>query len=711
MVNPPGASEGPNSSNIDIPQTMHLAEEAFSEGNFQKSEKYLKQVLGIEPTNAVALHLLGTIANAVGKLDIAKKLLKAAIQTSPNTTLFHANIAEILRKMGEFEEAKMHCERAISIDAKHVGALGNLALIYFDQKDYSKAKELHNKVLELQPHHLATLNNMGSIARIEGNPEAAEVYYRKAIEANPRAFDPLNNLGELLVRKNEAEEALTLFATLLREHPRNPTGLVNSGLAFMAVGNFEKAKNNFSSAIEIDPKNRPALGGLVMAGLDAKKFTEAETAALRIIENYPESADGYSLMGSVCFAQGLAEKAEQYYQKALSIDKNFISAKSGLGQVYMEQGDLERAEELFKECVFSGQKVEGRTPEGLYSLITVKKVKAGDPEIDLLKKDAEKLNGKITTAQAISLNFALGKMYDDLGEGDKAFPHYQEACKIKRSTIQHSTYNRLSSIEKIKKVFTADLMKEHSGQGHASEVPIFVLGMPRSGTTLTEQIIASHPNVFGAGELRNLSDLANQGAETGQPLFPHGITKLDAIDFQRYGKKYLNEIRLLDETSSKITDKMPANFNYVGLIHLILPKAKIIHVQRNPLDTCLSCYTRQFAVGQSFSYDLEELGMYYGSYLDIMEHWNNVLPSGSIYNIQYEDLVDNTEKEARALLEFCNLDWSDQCLEFYKNKTNIRTASVTQVRQPIYKSSKQRWKKYEKHLSPLIEALGSKINL
>ena len=161
--------------------------------------------------------------------------------------------------------------------------------------------------------------------------------------------------------------------------------------------------------------------------------------------------------------------------------------------------------------------------------------------------------------------------------------------------------------------------------------------MPRSGTTLTEQIIASHPKVFGAGELRNLSDLANQGAETGQPLFPHGITKLDAIDFQRYGKKYLNEIRLLDETSSKITDKMPANFNYVGLIHLILPKAKIIHVQRHPLDTCLSCYTRQFAVGQSFSYDLKELGMYYGSYLDIMEHWNNVLPSGSIYNIQYEN--------------------------------------------------------------------------
>ena len=164
----------------------------------------------------------------------------------------------------------------------------------------------------------------------------------------------------------------------------------------------------------------------------------------------------------------------------------------------------------------------------------------------------------------------------------------------------NTTDNRLSSIEKIKKVFTSDLMKKHTGKGHTSDVPIFVLGMPRSGTTLTEQIIASHPKVFGAGELRNLSDLANQGAETGQPLFPHGITKLDAIDFQRYGKKYLNEIRLLDETSSKITDKMPANFNYVGLIHLILPKAKIIHVQRHPLDTCLSCYTRQFAVGQSF---------------------------------------------------------------------------------------------------------------
>jgi hypothetical protein len=239
--------------------------------------------------------------------------------------------------------------------------------------------------------------------------------------------------------------------------------------------------------------------------------------------------------------------------------------------------------------------------------------------------------------------------------------------------------------------------------------------MPRSGTTLTETIIASHPMVYGAGELNDILEIASQAGgfgsanenSIGYPLNMQGITQ---AELKAMGERYIRGLQARAPASPRITDKMPANFNCLGLIHLMLPNAKIVHVKRNPIDTCLSCYTRLFNKSQLQSYDLQDIGRYYRNYATLMEHWRKVLPVGSFYEIQYEDIIADAEGQSRALIDYCGLEWNDACLDFHKTERNIRTASVTQVRQPIYKTSVEKWRHYEKHLGPLLDALGDLVS-
>lgn len=291
----------------------------------------------------------------------------------------------------------------------------------------------------------------------------------------------------------------------------------------------------------------------------------------------------------------------------------------------------------------------------------------------------------------------------------KAFEHFLAGAKLKRQRIPYSAENQDKLVENIRNTFTPERIAALSGQGDDTNVPIFVLGMPRSGTTLTETILASHPDVFGAGELPDLLQVAAEpvnGSEAGYPL---NLASVDGAALKQMGAKYLAQIRQRAPDATRITDKMPANYQAVGLIHLMLPNARIVHIKRNPVDTCLSAFTRLFKRSQYQTYDLVELGRYYRNYLDIMAHWRNVLPAGSFYELQYEELVANQEEETRKLLAFCNLGWDDACMSPHKTSRNVKTASVTQVREPVYTSSVERWRRYEKHLGPLLDALGDAI--
>src|SRR3990172_5848294 len=360
------------------------------------------------------------------------------------------------------------------------------------------------------------------------------------------------------------------------------------------MGEEAKARDSFMRALKITPDHAQAYAGLVLVSLELHKLNEGENHARKLVELEPEKAEYHSMLGSVLLAQGLTEEAEAAFNKAVGLAEDCVPARAGLGHVLMEKGNLEAAEKMFRSCL----KDEGETSPALYSLIQVKKMKPGDPEIALLEEDAKKLKGKVVASKAIPLNFALGKMYDDLGDYDRAFPYYMAGCSLKRKKMEYSMEEKEKGVRRIREVFTADFMARNSGKGNPSDLPVFVLGMPRSGTTLTEQIIASHPSVYGAGELRDMLNLVESfppGA-AGAP-FPARMLNMTAADLAAMGKEYVAGLKRRSPESLRITDKMPGNFHYIGLIKMILPNAKIVHVSRHPLDTCLSCFTRLFAHG------------------------------------------------------------------------------------------------------------------
>ncbi len=311
--------------------------------------------------------------------------------------------------------------------------------------------------------------------------------------------------------------------------------------------------------------------------------------------------------------------------------------------------------------------------------------------------------GTEARSDRMAMHFALGKAWMDVGDPAKAFAHLGQGNRMHREAISFDPEATNAWLKTVCGAYDRALYERLAGAGAPSEAPVFVLGMPRSGTSLVEQILASHPDVYGAGELSLLNRLVQPYggvAEAPRVLTPDLAKAL--------GEAYLAEIGRLSGCAARVVDKMPANFMMVGLIPLIMPNARIIHVRRDPIDTCLSCYSKYFAKEQQFSYDLAELGGFYRGYEDMMAYWRKLSPAPRLIEVQYEDVVDDLEGQARLMIDFLGLPWDEACLSFDKTKRPVRTASVNQVRQPIFKTSVGRWKSYAAQLKPLIDALGVK---
>jgi tetratricopeptide (TPR) repeat protein len=334
------------------------------------------------------------------------------------------------------------------------------------------------------------------------------------------------------------------------------------------------------------------------------------------------------------------------------------------------------------------------------SLVESKRFVDGDPHLGLIETLARDI-GSLSEEDQIYLHFALGKVYADLGQHERSFSHLIEGNRLKRKQIVYDEAAELARLERTRALFTAEVMRKARGCGDPSRVPVFIVGMPRSGTTLVEQILAAHPMVYGAGELSDFE--AVLAGLRGSIAARSGLGR---EELHQIGIRYLQRLRATAPSAERIIDKRLENFRYVGLIHLALPNARIVHVRRDPLDTCISCFSILFMHNyQPFSYDLAELGRYYRANAALMEHWREVLPSEQMLEVQYEELVVNFEPLARRIVAYCGLEWDAACLEFHKTKRPVWTASVIQVRQPIYRSSIGRWKVYEDMLRPLSEAL------
>jgi hypothetical protein len=307
----------------------------------------------------------------------------------------------------------------------------------------------------------------------------------------------------------------------------------------------------------------------------------------------------------------------------------------------------------------------------------------------------------ISLADRATLHFGLGKAFLDIGDSERAFRHYNVGNRLKRSTFAYDPDANARWMTRIAEVFSSALLATKADMGAHSDLPVFVVGMPRSGTTLIEQILASHPMVHGAGELKRLQTLVD-----GIEGFPVSVTNLARTQFEALGHAYLAFVKPTADGRRRVVDKMPSNFLHAGLIRFILPDARIIHCRRDPADTCLSCYTKLFAGEQAFAYDQTELGQFHRSYQALTTHWRETLPASHFLEVGYEAVVDDVEAQARRMLEFLGLPWNDSVLRFHETERPVRTASVNQVRQPIYRTSAGRWRKHAAHLQPLLAALN-----
>ena len=494
---------------------------------------------------------------------------------------------------------------------------------------------------------------------------SAEVKAKKLIKKFPNFQAVYNLLGLCLQSQKKFLEAIKYYKIAIQNNPNFFVAINNLGLTYHNMYDLKNAQHYYERAIEINPK-----------------FTHP----ISNLGNIKKELNNY-------------EEAIKCYKLALSIDNKLYIVLHNLGMAYQALGKFEESKKYFETVLKNNPKFTRADRSLSMSL----KYDINNPHLKSMENKIK--DQSLNNFQKIELYFGLGKAYEDIKNYKKSFENYKLGNKIKRDAIKYQINDDVKLFENIKNSFSNINFQNLENVGNKSNKMIFILGMPRSGTTLVEQIIANHKNVYGAGELRDLTQIIKENFLVNDKIkFPEKFNIKDQNFFSNMGTKYLENLDRYNTNKNYITDKAPLNFKWIGLIKLILPKSKIIHCTRDPKDTCLSLFKNFFEGELNFSYNLEEAGKYYKLYQNLMEFWKQLLPD-FIYDISYEKLVENQEFESRKLLDFCNLDWDKNCLTFYRNKRGIVTASFAQARKPIYKNSVNSWQNYKNELLPMFKIL------
>jgi len=637
-------------------------------GRLDEAEQLYRAVLKVAPDHFGATHYLGLARTQQGRLDEAEALLQRAVTLEPNSAEARNNLGVALVALDRHEEAVARYEQAVALNPEYTEAHGNLG---------------------------AALNKLQRY-------EEAIAHFERALELNPNLAEAHNDIGNALVALKRHEESVERYRRALAIRPRFAEAHYHLGNALALLDRHAEAIPHFEAALDLDSNAGEVHASLGSALSALDLYDEAVVHLRTALDLQPSSPQAHWHLGSALESAGRSEEAVACHLRALEIEPTYAEAHNGLGFSLLSLGRVAEGRRALEQAI----ELAPKSGSFHRNLAMSKRFNAGDSQLPVMEELAGDMISLDETEQ-MELHFALGKAYADLGRLEEAFRHLAVANAVKRKRLRYDATVALDQLNRIRKVFTPQFIQQKSGRGQCSDLPVFIVGMPRSGSTLIEQILASHPAVYGAGELPKFGQAASGlcGISAATPS-AEGLADLPAERFGELGARYLDSLGVLAPDAQRITDKFLANFRMIGLIHLALPRARVIHAGRDPLDTCLSCFERHFAKSSlPFTYDLAELGRYYRAYDALMAHWREVLPAGTILEVQYEDMVADFEPQARRIIAYCGLDWDERCLAFFKTKRPVHTASAAQVREPLYRSSVGRWHSATHLLRPLLDEL------
>ncbi|MFL2701636.1 MAG: sulfotransferase family protein [Gammaproteobacteria bacterium] len=656
---------------VSLETAYKNAADLLRKREFNLAEQQLSEILKKFPDDPNALRLSGVSSLEQEKPEVALIPLQKAIRVAPEFIQAHENLAQAWTQLGDLKKAEACFKKCLEIDPSNFSNWKSLGDVLSDQRKDEEADKAYKNAISTDKKYLDLQKAMSQVQK--GNLGEAERIYREILSDDPNNVDALRLLALLASRTGAVDQAINMLENCIKISP-------DYALAWENLAKMYRQKD--------DPDS------LQKAALCFSKATELR----------PDWAEGWAGLGTMQTRSSQHEEGIESYKTSIELKDNQPRVHLSLGHVYKTTGNQEACINSYNDAI----SLDNNFGEAYWSLANLKTYKFSDEEISSMEKRVELT--EVPEREKVHFLFSLGKAFEDMGNYDESFKYYKRGNDLNRGRTTYDPKAIEALSERLKLFFTEDRFNKYKDFGNNSNSPIFIVGLPRSGSTLIEQILASHSKIEGTMELPNIMNIARKlgNSTKDRTAYPEVIDSLLGSDLTDLGKSFIDETQFLRTGKQHFIDKMPNNFSHIGLIKLILPNAKIIDARRNPMDTCFSCFKQLFARGQAFTYDLSEIARYYVNYINLMDHWDKVLP-GYVFKVQHEDLLNNQEGVTRDLIEFCEVDFESSTLEFYKTKRAVKTASSEQVREPINTKGLNQWKNYEIHLKDLKFHLESII--
>lgn len=683
-------------------QTLQTAFSAHQQGNLAEAERGYAQYLEASPGSVDALHNLGLVRYQMGRpADALGPLTEAATRKTADVGLALA-LGYVQRDLGAFKEAGESLARAIEIGGAEVDAHYALGTVRHEEKNLEAAMQCYQQVLNLEPRHAGAWNSLGTAHLDQDSFEPALRCFDEALAVQPGHLGALSNRGQVLGWLERLDEALESLDRVLSLHYDFPEAHNNRATILRKLGRRDEAAEACREAVRLRPGYAGALFKLGCIRSEQGRLAPAAQAFRECLLHDAEHVAAHIELTTVLIESGQVQEGRAMAERSVAMAPDDPGAYLNLGTALAAQGDKAGARERFEQALA----IEPCLPAAWLELSRMKRFTEADEDvIEAVEQLPEQ--GMLDDRAQASWNFALGNMHQDRGRYDKAFSHYEAANARMRKFLEFNPAQFDAHLDAIARLLVPEFFAERAGFGLETEVPVFIFGMPRSGTTLVEQVLASHPFVHGGGEMRLMPRLASE-LSNGLGLDRSYVEKMPNMsqdNYELHARLVLAGMQEAGPGAVRVTDKLPGNYMHLGLLALMFPRARFVHCRRHPLDVCVSNFIQVFAEGHHYAYSLGHLGHVYSIYHRLMEHWQRTL-NISIHEVAYEDMVTDQAGTSRRLVEFCGLEWDERCLKFNEYQRDVSTASQWQVRQPIYNSAVSRWRQYDAHLGELRAALG-----